>query len=54
MKGTILLINIADSKSVFKIRKTRLIQKDIQNEHENGFTSLRFVNLVNKAGMFKM
>ena len=28
--GVILAINIAESKSVFKIRKNRLIQKDIQ------------------------
>jgi hypothetical protein len=54
MKGTILLINIASSKSVFKIRKNRLIQKDIQNEQEKGLTSFRFVILVNMAGTFKM
>lgn len=54
MKGTILLINIASSKSVFKIRKKRLIQKDIQKEQEKGLTSFRFVILVNMAGTFKM
>ncbi len=54
MKGTILLINIASSKSVFKIRKNRLIQKDMQNEHEKGLTSFRFVILVNMAGTFRM
>jgi hypothetical protein len=54
MKGTALLINIAESKSVFKIRKNRLIQKDIQNEQEKGLTSLRFVILANSAGMFSM
>jgi hypothetical protein len=54
MKGTILLINIASSKSVFKIRKNRLIQKDIQKEQEKGLTSFRFVALVNTAGIFKM
>jgi hypothetical protein len=45
MKGTILDINIASSKSVFKIRKKRLIQKDIQKEQLNGFTNFLFVNL---------
>jgi hypothetical protein len=54
MKGTILLINIASSKSVFKIRKNRLIQKDIQKEQEKGLTSFLFVILVNMAGTFKM
>jgi hypothetical protein len=54
MKGTILLINIASSKSVFKIRKKRLIQKDIQKEQEKGLTSFLFVILVNMAGTFKM
>jgi hypothetical protein len=54
MKGTILLINIASSKSVFKIRKNRLIQKDIQKEQEKGLTSFRFVTLVNRAGIFSM
>jgi hypothetical protein len=54
MKGTALLINIAESKSVFKIRKKRLIQKDIQKEQEKGLTSFRFVNLANRAGIFRM
>jgi hypothetical protein len=54
MKGTILDINIASSKSVFKIRKNKLIQKDIQKEQLKGFTSLRFVILVNTAGTFRM
>jgi hypothetical protein len=54
MKGTALLINIAESKSVFKIRKNRLIQNDIQKEQEKGLTSFRFVNLVNTAGIFRM
>jgi hypothetical protein len=54
MKGAILDINIADSKSVFKIRKKRLIQKDIQKEQLKGFTSFRFVILVNIAGTFRM
>ena len=54
MKGTILDINIASIKSVFKIRKNKLIQKDIQKEQLKGFTSFLFVILVNTAGTFKI
>jgi hypothetical protein len=54
MKGTILLINIASSKSVFKIRKNRLIQKDIQNEHEKGLTKFLPVTFLKILGKFRM
>lgn len=35
------LINIAEMKSVFKIIKKKQNQKDMQKEHENGLTNLR-------------
>jgi hypothetical protein len=54
MKGTILLINIADSRSVFKIRKNRLIQKDIQKEQLKGLTKFLPVTFLKNLGKFKM
>jgi hypothetical protein len=44
-KGVQLPINIAESKSVFKIRKNRLNQKDIQKEQEKGLTNFLLVIL---------
>lgn len=52
--GVQLLINMAFSKSVFKIRKNRLIQKDIQNEQENGLTNFLPVTSLNFLGKFRM
>jgi len=54
MKGTILLINIADSRSVFKIRKKRLIQKDIQKEQLKGLTKFLPVTFLKNLGKFRM
>jgi hypothetical protein len=54
MKGTALLINIAESKSVFKIRKNRLIQKDIQKEQLKGLTKFLPVTSLKNLGKFKM
>lgn len=54
MKGTILDINIADSKSVFKIRKNRLIQKDIQKEQLKGLTKFLPVTFLKILGKFRM
>jgi hypothetical protein len=54
MKGTILDINIASSKSVFKIRKNRLIQNDIQNEQLKGLTKFLPVTSLKNLGKFKM
>jgi len=54
MKGTALLINIAESKSVFKIRKKKLIQKDIQKEQLKGLTSFLPVTSLKNLGKFKM
>jgi hypothetical protein len=54
MKGTILDINIASSKSVFKIRKNRLIQKDIQKEQLKGLTKFLPVTSLKNLGKFKM
>ena len=54
MKGTALDINIASSKSVFKIRKKKLIQNDIQNEHEKGLTSFLPVTSLKNLGKFRM
>jgi hypothetical protein len=54
MKGTALLINIAESKSVFKIRKNRLIQNDIQNEQLKGLTSFLPVTSLKNLGKFRM
>jgi hypothetical protein len=54
MKGTILLINIASIKSVFKIRKKRLIQKDRQKEQEKGFTKFLPVTFLKNLGKFRM
>jgi hypothetical protein len=54
MKGTALLINIASSKSVFKIRKNRLIQKDIQKEQLKGLTNFLPVNSLKNSGIFRM
>jgi hypothetical protein len=54
MNGTALLINIAESKSVFKIRKNRLIQKDIQNEHEKGLTNFLPVTSLKNLGKFSI
>ena len=54
MKGTILDINIADSRSVFKIRKNRLIQKDIQNEQLKGLTKFLPVTFLKNLGKFRI
>jgi hypothetical protein len=54
MKGTALLINIAESKSVFKIRKNRLIQNDIQNEQLKGLTSFLPVTSLKNLGKFRI
>lgn len=54
MKGTALLINIAESKSVFKIRKNRLIQKDIQKEQLKGLTKFLPVTSLNFLGKFRI
>jgi hypothetical protein len=54
MKGTILDINIASSKSVFKIRKNRLIQKDIQKEQLKGLTNFLPVTSLKNLGKFRM
>lgn len=52
--GVQLLINIAEIKSVFKIRKNRLIQKDIQKEHEKGLTNFLPVTSLKNLGKFRM
>jgi hypothetical protein len=52
--GVQLLINIAEIKSVFKIKKNRLIQKDIQKEHEKGLTNFLPVTSLNFLGKFRM
>jgi hypothetical protein len=54
MKGTALLINIASSKSVFKIRKKKLIQKDIQKEQLKGLTSFLPVTSLKNLGKFRI
>jgi hypothetical protein len=54
MKGTALLINIAESKSVFNIRKKKLIQKDIQKEQLKGFTKFLLVTSLKNLGKFRM
>lgn len=54
MKGTILDINIAESKSVFKTRKKRLIQKDIQKEQLKGLTKFLPVTFLKNLGKFRM
>jgi hypothetical protein len=54
MKGTILDINMADSKSVFKIRKNRLIQKDIQKEQLKGLTKFLPVTFLKNLGKFRI
>ncbi len=54
MKGTILDINIADSKSVFNIRKNRLIQNDIQKEQEKGLTKFLPVTFLKNLGKFRI
>jgi len=54
MKGTALLINIADSRSVFKIRKKRLIQKDIQKEQLKGLTKFLPVTFLKNLGKLRM
>lgn len=53
-KGVQLPINMADSKSVFKIRKNRLIQKDIQNEQEKGLTNFLPVTSLKILGKFRI
>jgi hypothetical protein len=53
-KGVQLLINIAFTKSVFKIRKNRLIQKDIQKEHEKGLINFLPVTSLKNLGKFRM
>jgi len=52
--GVILAINIEEIKSVFKIRKNRLIQKDIQKEQEKGLTKFLPVTFLKILGKFKM
>ena len=52
--GVQLPINIAESKSVFKIRNSRLIQKDIQKEHEKGLTKFLPVTFLKLLGKFMM
>jgi hypothetical protein len=54
MKGTALLINIAEIKSVFKIRKNRLIQNDMQNVQPKGFPKVIPVTFLKILGMFIM
>jgi hypothetical protein len=54
MKGTELLINIASSISVFKIRKKKLIQKDIQKEQLKGLTNFLPVTSLKNLGKFRM
>jgi hypothetical protein len=54
MKGTILDINIASSKSVFKIRKKRLIQKDIQKEQLKGLINFLPVTSLKNLGKLRM
>jgi hypothetical protein len=54
MKGTILDINIASSKSVFKIRKKKLIQKDMQKEQLKGLTNFLPVTSLKNLGKFRM
>jgi hypothetical protein len=54
MKGTALLINIAESKSVFKIRKKKLIQKDIQKEQLKGLTKFLPVTFLKNLGKLRM
>jgi hypothetical protein len=54
MKGTALLINIAESKSVFKIRKKKLIQKDIQKVHPKGLPKVIPVTFLKNLGKFRM
>jgi hypothetical protein len=54
MKGTALLINIAESKSVFKIRKKRLIQNDIQKEQLKGLTNFLPVSSLKNLGKFRI
>jgi hypothetical protein len=54
MKGTALLINIAEIKSVFKIRKKKLIQKDIQKEQLKGLTNFLPVTSLKNLGKFRM
>jgi hypothetical protein len=54
MKGTILDINIASSKSVFKIRKNRLIQKDIQKVHPKGFPKVIPVTFLKNLGKLRI
>jgi hypothetical protein len=54
MKGTPLLINIAESKSVFNIRKKKLIQKDIQKEQLKGLTNFLPVTSLKNLGKFRM
>lgn len=53
-KGVVLPINIAEIKSVFKIRKNRLIQKDIQKEQEKGLTRFLPVTFLNTLGILRM
>jgi len=50
----VVLINIAEMKSVFNIKKNKLNQKDIQKEHDNGLTNLRPVYCLNSLGMLIM
>lgn len=52
--GVVLPINIAESKSVFKIRKNRLIQNDIQKEQEKGLTRFLPVIFLNTLGILRM
>jgi hypothetical protein len=54
MKGTILDINIAEIKSVFKIRKNRLIQNDIQKEQLKGLTKFLPVTFLKNLGKFRI
>jgi hypothetical protein len=54
MKGTALLINIAESKSVFKIRKKKLIQKDIQKEQLKGLTNFLPVTSLKNLGKLRI
>jgi len=54
MKGTALLINIAEIKSVFKTRKNKLIQKDIQKEQLKGLTNFLPVTSLKNLGKLRM
>jgi hypothetical protein len=54
MKGTALLINIAESKSVFNIRKNRLIQNDIQKVHPKGLPKVIPVTFLKNLGKLRM